>query len=113
MRKQVFGVCLIAGLLFGVSSAPVIAHAGQGAMAMKEESLYDRLGKKKAIAAVTARRACADEAADCGKTLIGQDRPEGQDGQEGRDGGRSRGGQAVVYRRRLPLRPFLPFLPCY
>ena len=52
MRKQVFGVCLIAGLLCGVSSAPVVAHAAQGAMAMKEKSLYDRLGKKKAITAV-------------------------------------------------------------
>jgi hemoglobin len=51
MRKQILGVCLIAGLLCGVSSAPVLAHAGQGAM-MKEKSLYDRLGKKKAITAV-------------------------------------------------------------
>jgi hemoglobin len=47
MRKQVFGMCLIAGLLMSVASAPLI---GQGAM--KEKSLYDRLGKKKAIAAV-------------------------------------------------------------
>jgi hypothetical protein len=39
MRKQILGVCLIAGLLCGVSSAPVLAHAGQGAM-MKEKSLY-------------------------------------------------------------------------
>ena len=53
MRKQVCGVCLIAGLLLGVSSAPLVAHAGQGAMkTMKEKSLYDRLGKKKAITAV-------------------------------------------------------------
>ena len=47
MRKHVFGMCLIAGLLMSVASAPFI---GQGAMT--EKSLYDRLGKKKAIAAV-------------------------------------------------------------
>jgi hemoglobin len=45
MRKQLFGVCLIAGLLASVSSAPLLGQ-------MKEKSLYDRLGKKKAIAAV-------------------------------------------------------------
>ena len=45
MRKQLFGVCLIAGLLVSVSSAPLLGQ-------MKEKSLYDRLGKKKAIAAV-------------------------------------------------------------
>ena len=42
MRRQMFGMCLIAGLLMSVASAPLI---GQGAM--KEKSLYDRLGKKK------------------------------------------------------------------
>jgi hypothetical protein len=47
MRKHVFGMCVIAGLLMSVASAPLI---GQGAM--KEKSLYDRLGKKKAITAV-------------------------------------------------------------
>jgi hemoglobin len=47
MRKQVFGMCAIAGLLMSVASAPLI---GQGAV--KEKSLYDRLGKKKAITAV-------------------------------------------------------------
>jgi len=47
MRKQVFGMCVIAGLLMSMASAPIM---GQGAM--KEKSLYDRLGKKKAIAAV-------------------------------------------------------------
>ena len=47
MWKQIWGVCLIAGLLVSVSSAPLF---GQGAM--KEKSLYDRLGKKKAITAV-------------------------------------------------------------
>jgi hemoglobin len=53
MRKQVFGVCLIAGLLFSVSSAPIVAARAQGAMKdMKEKSLYERLGKKKAITAV-------------------------------------------------------------
>src|SRR5471032_3493106 len=56
MRKQVFGMCLIAGLLVSVSSAPIVAARAQGAMkdmkAMKEKSLYDRLGKKKAITAV-------------------------------------------------------------
>jgi hemoglobin len=45
MRKQLFGVCVIAGLLVSVSSAPLFGQ-------MKEKSLYDRLGKKKAIAAV-------------------------------------------------------------
>ena len=45
MRKQLFGVCLIAGLLVSVSSAPLLGQ-------MKEKSLYDRLGKKTAIAAV-------------------------------------------------------------
>ena len=49
MRKQICGVCLIAGLLVSVSSAPLF---GQGATGMKEKSLYDRLGKKKAITAV-------------------------------------------------------------
>jgi len=42
MRKQIIGVCVIAGLLVGVASAPTLA----------EKSLYDRLGKKKAITAV-------------------------------------------------------------
>jgi hemoglobin len=48
MRKQVFGVCLIAGLLMSVSSAPLLGQMKD----MKEKSLYDRLGKKKAISAV-------------------------------------------------------------
>jgi hemoglobin len=53
MRKQVFGVCLIAGLLVSVSSAPIVAARAQGAMKeMKEKSLYERLGRKKAITAV-------------------------------------------------------------
>ena len=47
MRKQLCGVGVIAGLLLAVSSASVL---GQGAM--KEKSLYDRLGGKKAITAV-------------------------------------------------------------
>ena len=45
MRKQLLGMCAIAGLLVGVSSAPVLGQA-------KEKSLYDRLGKKAAITAV-------------------------------------------------------------
>jgi hemoglobin len=45
MKKRVWGVFVIAGLLIGVSSAPLFGQ-------MKEKSLYDRLGKKKAIAAV-------------------------------------------------------------
>ena len=45
MKKQLFGICVIAGLLVSVSSAPLLGQ-------MKEKSLYDRLGKKKAIAAV-------------------------------------------------------------
>jgi len=45
MRKQLLGGCLIAGLLVLVSSAPLLGQ-------MKEKSLYDRLGKKKSIAAV-------------------------------------------------------------
>lgn len=48
MRKQMFGVCVIAGLLVSVSSAPLLGQMKE----MKEKSLYDRLGKKKAIAAV-------------------------------------------------------------
>ena len=56
MRTQLFGICLIAGLLASVSSAPLLGQ-------MKEKSLYDRLGKKKAIAAVVdefVARAAAD-----------------------------------------------------
>ena len=56
MRTQVFGICLIAGLLASVSSAPLLGQ-------MKEKSLYDRLGKKKAITAVVdefVARAAAD-----------------------------------------------------
>lgn len=48
MRKQMFGVCVIAGLLLSVSSVPLLGQMKE----MKEKSLYDRLGKKKAIAAV-------------------------------------------------------------
>src|SRR5947209_156705 len=47
MRKQIFGVCLVAAAIVAVSSASVL---GQGSM--KERSLYDRLGGKKAISAV-------------------------------------------------------------
>jgi len=47
MRKNVYGVAIIAGLLLSVSSASIF---GQGVM--KEKSLYDRLGGKKAITAV-------------------------------------------------------------
>jgi hypothetical protein len=47
MRKSAFGGLLIAAVLASVSSAPLL---GQGAM--KEKSLYDRLGGKKAITAV-------------------------------------------------------------
>ena len=46
MRKSVWGVFVIAAILIGVSSAGLF---GQG---MKEKSLYDRLGGKKAITAV-------------------------------------------------------------
>jgi hemoglobin len=46
MRKQVWGACIIAGILVSVSSAGVYGQA------MKEKSLYDRLGGKKAITAV-------------------------------------------------------------
>jgi hemoglobin len=46
MRKSVLGVFAIAAVIVGVSSAGVL---GQG---MKERSLYDRLGGKKAITAV-------------------------------------------------------------
>jgi len=46
MRKSVLGICAIGAILVSVSMAPVF---GQG---MKEKSLYDRLGGKKAIAAV-------------------------------------------------------------
>src|SRR2546427_3880597 len=47
MKKSIFGGLLIAAVLATVSSAPLL---GQGAM--KEKSLYDRLGGKKAITAV-------------------------------------------------------------
>ncbi len=46
MRKSVLGVFVVAAILVGVSSAGLF---GQG---MKEKSLYDRLGGKKAITAV-------------------------------------------------------------
>ena len=47
MKKSVGGIVVIAAILTAVSSAPLF---GQGAM--KEKSLYDRLGGKKAITAV-------------------------------------------------------------
>ena len=46
MRKSILGVLIVAGLIVGVSSASVFGQA------MKEKSLYDRLGEKKAITAV-------------------------------------------------------------
>jgi hemoglobin len=46
MRKSILGVIVIAGLIVGVSSASVLGQA------MKDKSLYDRLGGKKAITAV-------------------------------------------------------------
>jgi hemoglobin len=46
MRKSVWGVFVIAAILVSVSSA------GMYGQAMKETSLYDRLGGKKAITAV-------------------------------------------------------------
>jgi hemoglobin len=46
MRKSVSGVFVIAAILVAVSSA------GTYGQAMKEKSLYDRLGGRKAIAAV-------------------------------------------------------------
>ena len=46
MRKSILGVFVVAGLIIGVSSASVFGEA------MKETSLYDRLGGKKAITAV-------------------------------------------------------------
>src|SRR5438132_779195 len=47
MRKNVCGVFVIAGILVAVSSAGLL-----GQSAMKEKSLYSRLGGKKAITAV-------------------------------------------------------------
>jgi hemoglobin len=47
MRKQLFGVGVMAAVLIAVSSAGALGQAG-----MKEKSLYDRLGGKKAITAV-------------------------------------------------------------
>ena len=47
MRKQILGVVAIAGLMLSVSSASLFGQA-----AMAEKSLYERLGKKKAITAV-------------------------------------------------------------
>jgi hemoglobin len=46
MKRSVFGMLAIAALLVGVSGAPVLGQA------VKEKSLYDRLGGKKAITAV-------------------------------------------------------------
>jgi len=46
MRRSILGVFVVAGLIVGVSSASVFGQA------MKEKSLYDRLGGKKAITAV-------------------------------------------------------------
>jgi hemoglobin len=46
MRKSVWGVVVIAAILVGVSSA------GMAGQPMKEKSLYDRLGGRKAITAV-------------------------------------------------------------
>ena len=46
MRKSILGLFVLAGLIFAVSSASVFGQA------MKEKSLYDRLGGKKAITAV-------------------------------------------------------------
>src|SRR5262245_30919207 len=46
MRKSILGAFIIAGLLIAVSSASVLGQA------MKEKSLYDRLGGKPAITAV-------------------------------------------------------------
>jgi hemoglobin len=57
MRKSILGVSVIAGLIVGVSSASVFGQT------MKEKSLYDRLGGKKAITAVVDEfvgRAAAD-----------------------------------------------------
>jgi hemoglobin len=47
MKKSVWGVFVIAGLLTSVSVAPSFGQSG-----MTEKSLYDRLGGKKAITAV-------------------------------------------------------------
>jgi len=46
MRKHVGGILMIAAILVSVSSASLLGQS------MKEKSLYDRLGGKKAIAAV-------------------------------------------------------------
>jgi hemoglobin len=46
MRRSFLGAFVVAGLIVGVSSASVFGQA------MKEKSLYDRLGGKKAITAV-------------------------------------------------------------
>jgi hemoglobin len=46
MKKSVGGMLAIAAILVSVSGAPLLGQA------MKEKSLYDRLGGKKAIAAV-------------------------------------------------------------
>ena len=45
MRKSVYGMAAIFAMLVTVSAAPLMGQA-------KEKSLYDRLGKKKAITAV-------------------------------------------------------------
>lgn len=47
MKKSASGILAIAAILVSVSSAPMFGQA-----MMKEKSLYDRLGKKKAITAV-------------------------------------------------------------
>jgi hemoglobin len=61
MRKSILGVCAIGVLLVSVSSASLLGQA------MKEKSLYDRLGGKKAIAAVVdefVSRVAADKRID-------------------------------------------------
>ncbi|MES1256168.1 MAG: group 1 truncated hemoglobin [Acidobacteriota bacterium] len=47
MRKQILGMVAIAGLMLSVSLASLFGQA-----TMAEKSLYERLGKKKAITAV-------------------------------------------------------------
>jgi hemoglobin len=46
MKKTVLGMCAITAVLTALSSAPLLGQA------MKEKSLYERLGKKPAITAV-------------------------------------------------------------
>src|ERR1041385_1839869 len=64
MRRSIRGLAVIVALLVAVSGASVLGQGKKGGKGMKEKSLYDRLGGKKAITAVVdefVSRVAADE----------------------------------------------------